>query len=121
MPIFSPHLTAGCGKPEGCCDARGTGIDAVTSSARSSLDIKKSFIEDIILFAAMFPSCYSKPADGSNKRISVAKVLLGVFVVYMLHSVWMLRGFFSTKSCDKGRGEQCITSYLGAKPRIQVG
>ncbi|TNN02364.1 hypothetical protein fugu_009851 [Takifugu bimaculatus] len=68
----------------------------------------------------MFPSCYSKPADGSNKRISVAKMLLGVFVVYMLHSVWMLHGFFSTKSCDKGRGEQCITSYLGAKPRIQL-
>uniref|UniRef100_A0A674NB70 Lipid scramblase CLPTM1L n=1 Tax=Takifugu rubripes TaxID=31033 RepID=A0A674NB70_TAKRU len=52
--------------------------------------------------------------------ISVAKMLLGVFVVYMLHSVWMLHGFFSTKSCDKGRGEQCITSYLGAKPRIQL-
>lgn len=69
----------------------------------------------------MFPSCYSKPADGSNKRISVAKLLLGVFVVYMLHSVWLLHGFFSTKGCDEGRGEHCITSYLTVKPRIQVG
>lgn len=69
----------------------------------------------------MFPSCYSKPADGSNKKSSVAKLLLGVFVVYMLHSVWLLHGFFSTKTCGRGREEHCITSYLTAKPRLQAG
>ena len=68
----------------------------------------------------MFPSCYSKPTEASNKRSSVAKLLLGVFVVYMLHSAWLLHGFYSTKACDKGREEHCITSYLTAKPRIQV-
>lgn len=76
----------------------------------------------LLLIAAMFPSCYSTPADGSNKKkSSLAKLLLGVFAVYLLHSLWLLHGFFSTKTCDQGRGEQCITSYLSAKPRIQVG
>ncbi|CAN9514013.1 unnamed protein product [Ophioblennius macclurei] len=73
----------------------------------------------------MFPSCYSKPADsdgsgGGGKRSSVAKLLLGVFVVYMLHTAWLLYGFLNTKACDGGRGEPCITSYLTARPRLQM-
>uniref|UniRef100_A0A1A8R0E5 Lipid scramblase CLPTM1L n=1 Tax=Nothobranchius rachovii TaxID=451742 RepID=A0A1A8R0E5_9TELE len=69
----------------------------------------------------MFPSCYSKPAtEGGGKRSSTTKLLLGVFVVYALHSAWMLYGFLSTKSCDGGRGELCIISYLAAKPRLQL-
>uniref|UniRef100_A0A3B4F9K5 Lipid scramblase CLPTM1L n=1 Tax=Pundamilia nyererei TaxID=303518 RepID=A0A3B4F9K5_9CICH len=51
---------------------------------------------------------------------SIAKLLLGVFVVYMLHTAWLLYGFLNTKSCDGGRGEHCITSYLAARPRLQV-
>uniref|UniRef100_A0A3B4F5Q9 Lipid scramblase CLPTM1L n=1 Tax=Pundamilia nyererei TaxID=303518 RepID=A0A3B4F5Q9_9CICH len=54
------------------------------------------------------------------KRSSIAKLLLGVFVVYMLHTAWLLYGFLNTKSCDGGRGEHCITSYLAARPRLQV-
>ncbi|XP_027869226.1 cleft lip and palate transmembrane protein 1-like protein [Xiphophorus couchianus] len=68
----------------------------------------------------MFPSCYSKPADSGGKRSSVAKLLLGVFVVYMLHTAWLLYGFLNTKPCDGGRGEPCISSYLTAKPRLQM-
>ncbi|XP_035987020.1 cleft lip and palate transmembrane protein 1-like protein isoform X1 [Fundulus heteroclitus] len=68
----------------------------------------------------MFPSCYSKPADSGGKRSSVAKVLLGVFVVYMLHTAWLLYGFLNTKPCDGGSGDPCITSYLAAKPRLQM-
>ena len=68
----------------------------------------------------MFPSCYSKAADGGGKTGSIAKLLLGVFVVYMLHTAWLLYGFLNTKPCDGGRGEHCITSYLAAKPRLQV-
>ncbi|CAG00010.1 unnamed protein product [Tetraodon nigroviridis] len=69
----------------------------------------------------MFPSCYRKPADGGSSRSgSVAKLLLGVFAVYLLHSVWLLRGSFSARSCARGRGEDCITSLLAAKPRIQL-
>uniref|UniRef100_A0A3B5PYP7 Lipid scramblase CLPTM1L n=1 Tax=Xiphophorus maculatus TaxID=8083 RepID=A0A3B5PYP7_XIPMA len=51
---------------------------------------------------------------------SVAKLLLGVFVVYMLHTAWLLYGFLNTKPCDGGRGEPCISSYLAAKPRLQL-
>ncbi|XP_072250706.1 lipid scramblase CLPTM1L-like isoform X1 [Leuresthes tenuis] len=68
----------------------------------------------------MFPSCYSKPADSGGKRSSVGKVLLGVFVVYMLHTAWLLYGFLNTKPCDEGRGELCITSYLTARTRLQL-
>ncbi|XP_044063869.1 cleft lip and palate transmembrane protein 1-like protein isoform X3 [Siniperca chuatsi] len=68
----------------------------------------------------MYPSCYSKPADSGAKRSSIAKLLLGVFVVYMLHTVWLLYGFLNTKPCDRGSGELCITSYLAARPRLQL-
>ncbi|TMS11077.1 Cleft lip and palate transmembrane protein 1-like protein [Larimichthys crocea] len=68
----------------------------------------------------MFPSCCSKPADSGAKRSSIAKLLLGVFVVYTLHTVWLLYGFLNTKPCDGGRGEHCIASYLTARPRLQM-
>uniref|UniRef100_A0A3Q4I0D8 Lipid scramblase CLPTM1L n=1 Tax=Neolamprologus brichardi TaxID=32507 RepID=A0A3Q4I0D8_NEOBR len=55
-----------------------------------------------------------------SKRSSIAKLLLGVFVVYMLHTAWLLYGFLNTKSCDGGREEHCITSYLAARPRLQM-
>uniref|UniRef100_A0A3B3Y2W5 Lipid scramblase CLPTM1L n=1 Tax=Poecilia mexicana TaxID=48701 RepID=A0A3B3Y2W5_9TELE len=55
-----------------------------------------------------------------GKRSSVAKLLLGVFVVYMLHTAWLLYGFLNTKPCYGGKGEPCITSYLAAKPRLQM-
>uniref|UniRef100_A0A7N8X0L2 Lipid scramblase CLPTM1L n=1 Tax=Mastacembelus armatus TaxID=205130 RepID=A0A7N8X0L2_9TELE len=68
----------------------------------------------------MFPSCYSKPADSGGRRSAIVKLLLGVFVVYMLHTAWLLYGFLNTKACDGGRGVHCITSYLAARPRLQV-
>lgn len=69
----------------------------------------------------MLASCYSKPADSGSKRSSVTKLLLGVFVVYMLHTAWLLYGFLNTKPCEESRGERCISSYLTARPRLQVG
>ncbi|XP_042346417.1 cleft lip and palate transmembrane protein 1-like protein [Plectropomus leopardus] len=68
----------------------------------------------------MLASCQSNPADSSNKRSSIAKLLLGVFVVYMLHTAWLLYGFLNTKACDGSAGEHCITSYLTARPRLQM-
>uniref|UniRef100_A0A3Q3QFN4 Lipid scramblase CLPTM1L n=1 Tax=Monopterus albus TaxID=43700 RepID=A0A3Q3QFN4_MONAL len=47
-------------------------------------------------------------------------LLIGVFVVYMLHTAWLLYGFLNTKPCDGGRREHCIISYLAARPRLQV-
>nr|XP_046256786.1 cleft lip and palate transmembrane protein 1-like protein [Scatophagus argus] len=66
----------------------------------------------------MFPSCYSKPSG--SKTSSIAKLLLGVFVVYMIHTVWLLYGFLNTRPCDGDRGEHCIVSYLAARPRLQM-
>ncbi|XP_077431317.1 lipid scramblase CLPTM1L-like [Vanacampus margaritifer] len=68
----------------------------------------------------MFPSCYSKPENSGEKRSSMAKLLLGVFMVYMAHTAWLLYGFLNTKSCDEGLRENCITSYLAARPRLQL-
>ncbi|XP_056300163.1 lipid scramblase CLPTM1L-like [Pseudoliparis swirei] len=68
----------------------------------------------------MFPSCQSKPADSTWNRSAVAKLLLGVFVVYMLHTGWLLFGFINTKPCDGSTGELCITSYLTARARLQM-
>ncbi|XP_028327143.1 cleft lip and palate transmembrane protein 1-like protein [Gouania willdenowi] len=68
----------------------------------------------------MFPSCQSNAEDGGGKRRPVAKLLLGVFVVYMLHTAWLLYGFIYTKPCDRSNGEQCISSYLSARPRLQL-
>ncbi|XP_049585523.1 lipid scramblase CLPTM1L [Syngnathus scovelli] len=69
----------------------------------------------------MFPSCCSKPANSGGKRSSMAKLVLGVFLVYMAHTAWLLYGFLNTKSCDEGRREEgCITSYLSSRPRLQL-
>ncbi|XP_076016827.1 lipid scramblase CLPTM1L-like isoform X2 [Genypterus blacodes] len=70
----------------------------------------------------MFPSCCSKPEaeSGGAKRSSIAKLLLGVFVVYTLHTAWLLYGFINNKPCDRSRGEHCISSYLSTRPTLQL-
>ncbi|XP_008321633.1 cleft lip and palate transmembrane protein 1-like protein isoform X4 [Cynoglossus semilaevis] len=71
----------------------------------------------------MFPSCYAKSCtdnSGGGKKSSLTKLLFGVFVVYMLHTGWLLYGFIYTKTCDKTRGESCINSYLSVRPRLQL-
>ncbi|CAB1334753.1 unnamed protein product, partial [Coregonus sp. 'balchen'] len=68
----------------------------------------------------MFPSCYSKPTSSKDqfKRTSLTKILLGVFVVYMSHTCWVIYGFVYTKPCERGKGD-CISSYLAERPRLQ--
>ncbi|XP_062848307.1 lipid scramblase CLPTM1L-like [Trichomycterus rosablanca] len=68
----------------------------------------------------MFPSCYSKPKNGSQFKMSYTKVLFGVLVVYVLHTCWALYGFVHTKPCNMAKGDDCVTSYLSAKPRLQL-
>ncbi|KAK0139683.1 Cleft lip and palate transmembrane protein 1-like protein [Merluccius polli] len=68
----------------------------------------------------MFPSCYTKPGDSGSKRMSFTRIFLGMFVVYMFHTAWVLYGFLNTKPCDRGKGEQCITSYLAERPKLQL-
>ncbi|XP_061807546.1 lipid scramblase CLPTM1L-like [Nerophis lumbriciformis] len=69
----------------------------------------------------MFPSCCSKePTESGVKRRSVARLLLGVFTVYLAHTAWLLYSFLNTKPCDEGPGEICVSSYLSARPRLQL-
>uniref|UniRef100_A0A8C7ZWB2 Lipid scramblase CLPTM1L n=1 Tax=Oryzias sinensis TaxID=183150 RepID=A0A8C7ZWB2_9TELE len=51
---------------------------------------------------------------------ALAKLLLGVFVVYALHTAWLLYGFLNSKPCDRSRGELCMASYLHNRPRLQL-
>uniref|UniRef100_A0A8C8IN70 Lipid scramblase CLPTM1L n=1 Tax=Oncorhynchus tshawytscha TaxID=74940 RepID=A0A8C8IN70_ONCTS len=69
----------------------------------------------------MFPSCYSKPTSSKDlfKRTYLTKILLGVFVVYMSHTCWVIYGFVYTKPCERGKGD-CISSYLAERPRLQL-
>ncbi|XP_072534883.1 lipid scramblase CLPTM1L-like [Salminus brasiliensis] len=68
----------------------------------------------------MFPSCYSKQKNGSQFKMSYTKVIFGVLVVYVLHTCWAIYGFVHTKPCDPARGDDCVTSYLSGKPRLQL-
>uniref|UniRef100_A0A673HCE1 Lipid scramblase CLPTM1L n=1 Tax=Sinocyclocheilus rhinocerous TaxID=307959 RepID=A0A673HCE1_9TELE len=68
----------------------------------------------------MFPSCYSKPKNGSQFKMSYTKVIFGVLVVYVLHTCWAMYGFIHTKPCDSAKGDICVTSYLTVKPRLQL-
>lgn len=111
----------------GCCGAAEAWglycVDSVSDSrqkAQTQVRLRRFLSRCPAPVAAMLPSCCSKPADGSGKRSSLAKLLLGVFVVYTLHTVWLLYGFINTKPCDGGRGELCVSSYLAARPRLQV-
>uniref|UniRef100_A0A4W5QGR0 Lipid scramblase CLPTM1L n=1 Tax=Hucho hucho TaxID=62062 RepID=A0A4W5QGR0_9TELE len=69
----------------------------------------------------MFPSCYSKPTSSKDlfKRTYLTKILLGVFIVYMSHTCWVIYGFVYTKPCERGKGD-CISSYLAERPRLQL-
>ncbi|KAI7806352.1 lipid scramblase CLPTM1L-like isoform X2 [Triplophysa rosa] len=68
----------------------------------------------------MFPSCCSKPKNGSQFKMSYTKVIFGVLVVYVVHTCWAIYGFIQTKPCDSSRGDSCVTSYLTMKPRLQL-
>ncbi|XP_052003253.1 lipid scramblase CLPTM1L-like [Xyrauchen texanus] len=68
----------------------------------------------------MFPSCYSKPKNGSQFKMSYTKVIFGVLVVYVLHTCWAIYGFIHTKPCESTIGDNCVTSYLTVKPRLQL-
>uniref|UniRef100_A0A8B9KLS0 Lipid scramblase CLPTM1L n=1 Tax=Astyanax mexicanus TaxID=7994 RepID=A0A8B9KLS0_ASTMX len=47
-------------------------------------------------------------------------LIFGVLVVYVLHTCWAIYGFVHTKPCDPKKGDDCVTSYLSAKPRLQL-
>ncbi|XP_066572080.1 lipid scramblase CLPTM1L [Amia ocellicauda] len=67
----------------------------------------------------MFPACYSKNKSMFQKT-SFTTLIIGVFIVYVLHTCWVMYGIVYTKPCEKIKGETCITSYLNEKPRLQL-
>ena len=53
------------------------------------------------------------------ERTSFTTLIVGVFVVYVLHTCWVMYGIVYTKPCDDP--PNCITPFLASKPRLQVG
>ncbi|XP_048849068.1 cleft lip and palate transmembrane protein 1-like protein [Brienomyrus brachyistius] len=54
------------------------------------------------------------------QKTSFTTLIVGVFVVYVLHTCWVMYGIVYTKPCDRPRAEGCIGSYLADKPRLQL-
>lgn len=54
------------------------------------------------------------------QKTSFTTLIVGVFVVYVLHTCWVMYGIVYTKPCDDPRGENCIVPFLAGKPRLQL-
>lgn len=53
-------------------------------------------------------------------KTSFTSLIVGVFVVYVLHTCWVMYGIVYTKPCDSPKGENCFTPYLAQEPKLQV-
>uniref|UniRef100_A0AAY5EVI5 Lipid scramblase CLPTM1L n=1 Tax=Electrophorus electricus TaxID=8005 RepID=A0AAY5EVI5_ELEEL len=53
-------------------------------------------------------------------KTSLTTIIVGVFIVYVLHTCWVMYGIVYTKPCEKPKGDSCITPYLAGKPRLQL-
>lgn len=54
------------------------------------------------------------------QKTSLTTIIVGVFIVYVLHTCWVMYGIVYTKPCEKPRDDNCISPYLAGKPRLQV-
>lgn len=54
------------------------------------------------------------------QKTSFTTLIVGVFVVYVLHTCWVMYGIVYTKPCDSPERENCITPFLEEKPRLQL-
>ncbi|CAL8293347.1 unnamed protein product [Merluccius merluccius] len=52
------------------------------------------------------------------ERTSFTTLIVGVFVVYVLHTCWVMYGIVYTKPCDSAAS--CITPFLAGKPKLQL-
>uniref|UniRef100_A0A8C6M0M6 Lipid scramblase CLPTM1L n=1 Tax=Nothobranchius furzeri TaxID=105023 RepID=A0A8C6M0M6_NOTFU len=53
-------------------------------------------------------------------KTSFTTLIVGVFVVYVLHTCWVMYGIIYTKPCDRPRGDNCITPFLAGNPKLQL-
>ncbi|KAJ7991760.1 hypothetical protein DPEC_G00287220 [Dallia pectoralis] len=54
------------------------------------------------------------------QKTSFTTLIVGVFVVYVLHTCWVMYGIVYTKPCENPKFENCIKPYLSGKPRLQL-
>ncbi|XP_042362181.1 cleft lip and palate transmembrane protein 1-like protein [Plectropomus leopardus] len=53
-------------------------------------------------------------------KTSFTTLIVGVFVVYVLHTCWVMYGIVYTKPCDSPKGDNCITPFLAGDPKLQL-
>lgn len=54
------------------------------------------------------------------QKTSFTTLIVGVFIVYVLHTCWVMYGIVYTKPCDNPKSDKCINPYLAGKPRLQL-
>ncbi|XP_012688324.2 cleft lip and palate transmembrane protein 1-like protein [Clupea harengus] len=53
-------------------------------------------------------------------KTSFTTLVIGVFVVYVLHTCWVMFGIVYTKPCEDPKSDICISPYLTGKPHLQL-
>uniref|UniRef100_A0A8C7RC28 Lipid scramblase CLPTM1L n=1 Tax=Oncorhynchus mykiss TaxID=8022 RepID=A0A8C7RC28_ONCMY len=53
-------------------------------------------------------------------KTSFTTLIVGVFVVYVLHTCWVMYGIVYTKPCENPKFENCLKPYLSGKTRLQL-
>uniref|UniRef100_A0A668S9M6 Lipid scramblase CLPTM1L n=1 Tax=Oreochromis aureus TaxID=47969 RepID=A0A668S9M6_OREAU len=53
-------------------------------------------------------------------KTSFTTLIVGVFVVYVLHTCWVMYGIVYTKPCNNPKGANCITPFLAGNPKLQL-
>uniref|UniRef100_A0A8C2WKK3 Lipid scramblase CLPTM1L n=1 Tax=Cyclopterus lumpus TaxID=8103 RepID=A0A8C2WKK3_CYCLU len=53
-------------------------------------------------------------------KTSFTTLIVGVFVVYVLHTCWVMFGIVYTKPCDSPKSINCITPFLAGDPQLQL-
>lgn len=53
-------------------------------------------------------------------KTSFTTLIVGVFVVYVLHTCWVMFGIVYTKPCDSSQNDGCITPFLAEDPKLQL-
>ncbi|XP_072303977.1 lipid scramblase CLPTM1L [Eucyclogobius newberryi] len=53
-------------------------------------------------------------------KSSFTTLIVGVFVVYVLHTCWVMYGIVYTKPCDDPKSTNCITPFLASNPKLQL-
>lgn len=53
-------------------------------------------------------------------KTSFTTLIVGVFVVYVLHTCWVMYGIVYTKPCDNPKSVNCISPLLAGNPKLQL-